>query len=245
MTRLSFHDFVIIGPAEFDCSGSRGGFRAIRRSDRLPVLLHRFRPPGTLLDPMPRIRRTDPPDFSQPFLTRFTGVLQAGGSAYLVEPLPVCASLQSAWRAVLLNTAGRAVGFVGILVTQLILAVRAAARQHDNGGAVCSQNVVLTQAGTYGLLAACLESDGGRRWLRPVPPHCTSVDNTSPASRPAREAAALARVVEDLLETEQAMARARRSEILSPQQRDAIRTAAASAGSCLVLSPAGKVTRRR
>ena len=98
-THLS--DFEIQAAAEVGACGDHGSFRAMRRADRLPVLLHRFRPADTIHDICPATSAV--PDFDLPFVTSITDVVTAAGSVYLVEPLPTAVPVAKAWRAVLIQ----------------------------------------------------------------------------------------------------------------------------------------------
>jgi hypothetical protein len=87
-TATVLRDFSIEGAAELGaCTGAQS-FRATRQGDGRPVLLHKFRPAAALLDLEPRIAGPEPPDFDGPFVTQFTDLFVAAGSAYLVELLP-------------------------------------------------------------------------------------------------------------------------------------------------------------
>jgi hypothetical protein len=85
----SFRDFTIRCGAETGACGSKGSFRAIRRRDGMPVLLHRFPPATDLISRRPILTDSVVPDFPRPFLTRFIGLL------------PQCAPMMEVWRALL------------------------------------------------------------------------------------------------------------------------------------------------
>jgi hypothetical protein len=163
-TRLT--DFEIrqgadIGP----CNGAQS-FRAIRRSDGMPVLLHKFRPARSLLDLRPIIEHRHAPDFTKPFVTRFTDLFSAAGSVYLVEPLPFCFSLPEVWRCVLVTRPHQAVSLAAVLVHQLLLIVRQLIAHGKSHGSIRVENIVLTPAGNFGVLAASIRCHRSVLWLR-------------------------------------------------------------------------------
>jgi len=217
--RLSFHDFRITGPADVRTCGNVGGFRAVRRQDDLPVLLHRFRPARTLLCHKPLIETTEPPDFTAAFVTRFTGLIEAGGSAYLVEPLPLCAALNDAWRCMLLYGPEQSVGFVVVFAERILAVLNTLSQRESNHGAICLDNIVLTQAGMYGLLAGHLECEDGWCHFRSAPPYYYSPNSSYAGSPFLMDVAATGQVVQELLEIEAGIVKAQNAEILSPAQR--------------------------
>jgi hypothetical protein len=159
-------DFEIRSAAELGrCTGAQS-FQAIRRGDNLPVLLHKFRPGGALLDLGPVIEDPKPPDFARPFITRFTSVFAVAGSAYLVEPLPACLALPEIWRYVLLNRARQASVIAGILARHLLVAVRERVARQCFDGVLDVENIVLTSEGSFGILTASVPCARGRLWLR-------------------------------------------------------------------------------
>ena len=117
--KLSLLDFEITGPAEVGACGNAGSFRAKHRQSERLVLLHRFRPAEILLKNNPIINSPEMPDFTTPFMTGFTHLIKAAGSVYLVEPLPVAASLIDVWRTVLNQTPGRAIGVLEIMMKHI------------------------------------------------------------------------------------------------------------------------------
>ncbi len=146
-------DYTIQGPCEVRPCGNMGSFRAVRRCDGLPVLLHHFRPAGILVDRQPDLELTEVVDFTQPFITRFSHVIVAAGSAYLVEPLPPSVPLADVWRTVLHQHTDDAVRVVHSLVAQLRQIVSNPGFQ-ARPGHVCLENLVLAPGGTWVLLAA-------------------------------------------------------------------------------------------
>jgi len=70
------------------------------------------------------LESADSPNFTQPFITRFTDLFVAAGSAYLVEPLPVGINLSEAWRHVLLSRPHQAQAITAILTRHLLPLVR-------------------------------------------------------------------------------------------------------------------------
>ncbi len=206
---LSLHDFTIQRHAEVGACGSAGSFRALRRCDGLPVLLHRFRPAGTLIDQAPNLSTTDPPDFTRPFLSRFTGVIVAAGSAYLVEPLPVSAALEDAWRSVLLESPSQCVGFLRAMLAQVTTALTPLVNLGVRHGAVCLGNLVLTTQATYGVLAGHVDSANGPIVVRPADGAVAAQDDLM----------ALSDLPSRLIEIETSMARARGQSLLSDRER--------------------------
>jgi len=161
--------FAIQGAAELgECEGARS-FRAIRRSDGAPVLLHKFRPAAPLTTLGPLIVDREPADFTRPFMTRFTDSFAVAGSAYLVEPLPPCSALSEVWRHVLQRRPHQTVGVLTVLLRQLTSVTHQLMRQGTCHGALDMRNVVLAPAGCFGVLAARVECKGGVLWLRRSP----------------------------------------------------------------------------
>jgi hypothetical protein len=162
-------DFVIQGAAELgECRGAQS-FRAVGRQDGRPVLLHKFRPAAPLTALGPLAAGKEQPDFRGPFVTRFTDLFAVAGSAYLVEPLPLCSGLSDVWRHVLQKRPNQAVAVMAVLVRQMIAITHQLCRQDRYHGAVDLQNVVLAPAGCFGVLAARVEGEGGVLWLRRDP----------------------------------------------------------------------------
>ena len=83
------------------------------------MLLHKFRPAEALLDLEPLIAGPEPPDFTKPFVTQFTDLFVAAGSAYLVEPLPPGFALADLWRLVLQKRPDRAFAVIAAVVRHL------------------------------------------------------------------------------------------------------------------------------
>jgi len=170
-------DFAIQGAAELgECCGAQS-FRAVRKSDGRPVLLHKFRPAAPLTTLGPLVAGRESPDFSRPFVTRFSDLFAVAGSAYLVEPLPVCSVLSDVWRHVLQKRPDQAVTVMAVLIHQMISITRQLLRQGTGHGAVDIQNIILAPAGSFGLLASYVECEGGIQWLRksdgaPLQPDC-------------------------------------------------------------------------
>ncbi|MEN6577831.1 MAG: hypothetical protein ABFD90_15915 [Phycisphaerales bacterium] len=168
-TATTLRDFVIQGAAELDgCEGAQS-FRAARRNDGMPVLLHKFRPAASLTALGPVIEGREPPDFGRPFLTRFTDFFAVAGSAYLVEPLPPCSGLTDVWRHVLQKRPGQTIAVMTVLLRQMIAITHQLACQSDYHGAIDVRNVVLAPTGCFGVLTAHMECEGGRLWLRRNP----------------------------------------------------------------------------
>lgn len=165
----ALQDFAIQGAAELGgCSGAQS-FRAVRQADGLPVLLHKFRPAESLIALEPRIARAGPPDCTKPFVTRFTDLFVAAGSAYLVEPLPPCLPLSDIWRHLLQTRSDRAFLVITVLVRHLLSIVGRLARHNTFHGALAVENIVLAPTASFGVLAAHLECKEGRLWLRKDP----------------------------------------------------------------------------
>jgi hypothetical protein len=165
----TLRDFVIEGAAELGACLAAQSFRATRRADDRPVLLHKFRPAQSLLDLGPRIAPEEPPDFTKPFVTQFTDLFTVAGSAYLVEPLPPCFALRDLWRYVLQNRPDQASTVVTIAMRHLSSIVRRLAHQHRYHGALGLENIVLAPTACFGVLAAHLSCREGRLWLRKDP----------------------------------------------------------------------------
>jgi len=162
----ALQDFTIQGAAELgECHGAQS-FRAVRRSNGERTLLHKFRPAEALIALGPRMGSADSPDFTGPFITRFTDVFVAAGSAYLVEPIPSCFNLDALWRYTLQRRPDLALPVVTVLLRHLLTVVHHLMNQGKSHGALCVENVVLASTGTFGALAAHLECDEGPLWLR-------------------------------------------------------------------------------
>lgn len=162
-------DFAIQGAAEFGECGGAQSFRAVRRRDGRPVLLHKFRPAAPLTALGRIVEDTEPPDFRRPFVTRFTDLFAVAGSAYLVEPLPPCSGLGDVWRHVLQKRPHQTVTVMAVLLRQMISILRQLLDQGRRHGAIDLRNVVLAPAGCFGVLAARVECEEGVLWLRRRP----------------------------------------------------------------------------
>jgi len=206
-------DFEIRAAAELgQCAGAQS-FRAVRRCDGAPVLLHKFRPADSLLELKPVLESADPPDFTKPFLTRFTDLFAAAGSAYLVEPLPVCFSLADTWRYVLLNRPHQARAVTTILTRHLLGLVRQLGREKRCLAALSFENIVLTPDGGFGVLVAGVRCEEGLLWLRNDPQEPVACDHRS-----------LAEILRCLLDMEEELARLRNAPmLLDPDMREGIR----------------------
>jgi len=205
-------DFEIQAAAELgQCAGAQS-FRAVRRGDAMPVLLHKFRPAESLLELKPMLEYAEPPDFTKPFLTRFTDLFAAAGSAYLVEPLPVGIGLSEAWRHVLLHRPHQAQTVTAILTRHLLPLVRQLAGQERCLAALSIENIVLTPTGGFGVLAAGIRCEEGLLWLRKDPQEPSACDHRS-----------LADVLCSLLDMEDELADLRSAPmLLSPEIREGI-----------------------
>jgi hypothetical protein len=169
VTTTTLRDFGIEGAAELgECTGAQS-FRATRHNDGQPVLLHKFRPAQSLVDLGPLVTREEPPDFTKPFVTRFTDLFVVAGSAYLVEPLPPCFALSDLWRYVLQKRSDQAYTVIAIVVRQLLPILRRLMRQNRCHGALSVENIVLAPTASFGILAAHLPCRQGRLWLRKEP----------------------------------------------------------------------------
>jgi hypothetical protein len=173
----ALRDFSIEGAAELGaCTGAQS-FRATRQSDGCPVLLHKFRPAPALLDLGPLIAGPEPPDFDKPFVTQFTDLFVAAGSAYLVEPLPPGVALSDLWRFVLQKRPAQAFVVIATVVRHLASILRRLQRQNHYHGALRVENIVLASTASFGVLTAHLPCREGRLWLRkdpqsPLKPDC-------------------------------------------------------------------------
>jgi hypothetical protein len=169
VTTTTLRDFEIEGAAEVgECTGAQS-FRATRRRDGQPVLLHKFRPAASLLDLGPLVTREEPPDFTKPFVTHFTGLFVVAGSAYLIEPLPPCFALSDLWRYVLQKRSDQAYTVIALVVRQLLTILRRLTRQNRCHGALSLGNIVLAPTARFGVLAGHLACQDGWLWLRKNP----------------------------------------------------------------------------
>lgn len=200
-------DFEIQAAAELgQCAGAQS-FRAVRRGDAMPVLLHKFRPAESLLELGPVLEGTEPPDFSMPFVTRFTDLFAAAGSAYLVEPLPVGFSLSEVWRHVLLNRPHQARAVATILSRHLLPLVRQLCGRERCLAALTIENVVLTPVGGFGVLVAGIRCEDGLLWLRKDRQESSACDHRS-----------LAELLRSLLDMEDELVHLRGSPMLLPPE---------------------------
>jgi hypothetical protein len=175
----TLRDFVIQGAAELGECGGAQSFRATRRNDGTPVLLHKFRPAAPLTALGLVLTAPEPPDFGRPFLTCFTDFFTAAGSAYLVEPLPVCSGLADVWRHILQKRPRQTVSVMTVLLQQMLTITRQLALRGTRHGALDARNVVLAPTGSFGLLTARLEYKGGSLWLRRDPERAVWSDTRS------------------------------------------------------------------
>ncbi len=165
----TLRDFVIQGAAELGECGGAQSFRAARRRDGRPVLLHKFRPAAPLTALGRIVEEKEPPDFKKPFVTRFTDLFAVAGSAYLVEPLPPCSGLGDVWRHVLQTRPHQSLTVMTVLIRQMISIARQLLDRGRCHGAFDLRNIVLTPAGCFGVLASCVECEEGVLWLRRKP----------------------------------------------------------------------------
>jgi hypothetical protein len=209
----NLRDFEIQAAAELgQCAGAQS-FRAVRRRDKAPVLLHKFRPVDSLLELGPMLESEDPPDFTKPFVTRFTDLFTAAGSAYLVEPLPVCFSLADAWHYLLLNRPHQARAVTAILTRHLLGLLRQPARNERGLVALSVGNILLTPVGGFGVLVGGVRCREGLLWLRKDPHEPDACDRHS-----------LAEVLRCLLDMEEELAHLRNVPMLLPSDvREGIR----------------------
>ena len=168
-TATALRDFSIEGAAELGACIGAQSFRATRQSDGRPVLLHKFRPAGALLGLGPLIAGAEPPDFTQPFVTQFTDLFVAAGSAYLVEPLPPSFALGDLWRFVLQRRPDQAFVVIAVVVRHLAVILRRLMRQNRYHGDLSVENIVLASTASFGVLTAHLPCRKGRLWLRKDP----------------------------------------------------------------------------
>jgi hypothetical protein len=206
LNRSSFHDYEIRESASVGACGNMGSFRGVRREDGLPVLIHRFRPASTLMEQRPSLTASQPESFGHTFVTGFIAIIEAAGSAYLVEPLPVCVGVLSLWSELLHDDPTSAAGFARVIVFRLSDVVRRTPRACHS---VHAESLILTQDGTLGVLASSIGSSSGPIWLRP-----------HPRRGPSMQEAAVGDVVRDLLECESRMAAAAGASLLPLAERD-------------------------
>ncbi|MCL5282973.1 MAG: hypothetical protein M1376_24070 [Planctomycetes bacterium] len=176
----ALRDFSIEGAAELGVCAGAQSFRATRQSDGQPVLLHKFRPAAALLDLEPRIADPQPLDFDKPFVTQFTDLFVAAGSAYLVEPLPPGVALSDLWRFVLQKRPDQAFVVIAVVVRHLASVLHRLQRRNRYHGALTVENMVLASTASFGVLTAHLPCREGRLWLRkdpesPLKPDCCAV----------------------------------------------------------------------
>ncbi len=158
------------------------------------------------------LESADSPNFTQPFITRFTDLFVAAGSAYLVEPLPVGINLSEAWRHVLLSRPQQAQAVTAILTRHLLPLVRQLTGQEHCLAALNIDNIVLTPTGGFGVLVAGIKCQEGLLWLRKDPREPSACDHH-----------ALAKVLRSLLDMEDELAHLRgRLMLLSPYIREDI-----------------------
>ena len=148
---------------------------------------------------------TEPPDFTKPFMTRFTDLFAAAGSAYLVEPLPVGVSLSEAWRYVLLNRPRQAEAITTILTRHLLPLVHQLGGQERCLAALSMENIVLSPTGGFGVLVGGIRCEEGLLWLRKNPQERSACDHQS-----------LADLLCSLLDMEDELAHLRGSPMLLP-----------------------------
>ncbi len=176
-TATALRDFSIEGAAELGaCTGAQS-FRATRQSDGQPVLLHKFRPAAALLDLEPLSAGPEPPDFDKPFVTQFTDLFVAAGSAYLVEPLPPSFALGDLWRFVLQKRPDQGFIVIAIVVRHLASILHRLTGQNRYHGALSVENIMLASTASFGVLTGHLPCREGRLWLRkdpesPLKPDC-------------------------------------------------------------------------
>jgi hypothetical protein len=212
LTGTKLRDFEIQAAAELGLCAGAQSFRAVRRCDATPVLLHKFRPAQSLLELGPILDLPEPPDFAGPFMTRFTDLFAAAGSAYLIEPLPDCFSLAEVWRHVLLNRPHQAHTVTTTLTRHLLLLVRELTGQGRCHGALSVENIVLTSTGNFGALAGGIKCEEGLLWLRKDPEEPSTDDHS-----------ALAEVLRSLLDIEEELASLRNASVLlCPEMREGI-----------------------
>jgi hypothetical protein len=148
--------------------GGAAPIRLTRISDSAAVLLHQISP-QTVTELAGVTFQPGCPDFSRPFVTRFAGILEQGGSLFLVEPLPPAVPLLDVWTTVLQTTPSAALGVLRALNRQLQQALDGLHAVRQRHGAVCVDNVVLATSRCYGLLQAWIETADGWVCVRPLP----------------------------------------------------------------------------
>jgi len=168
-TTATLRDFTILGAAELGECGGAQSFRAARRLDGRAVLLHKFRPAAPLTALGPLLAERNPPDFRRSFTTRFSDLFAVAGSAYLVEPLPVCSRLSDVWRHVLQKRPHQAIDVMAVLIRQMISITHQLRDERKCHGALDVGSIVLAPAGCFGVLTAHVECEGGTMWLRKNP----------------------------------------------------------------------------
>ena len=219
----------ILGYSIADTAGIRGvasaaTVRLTRQADAASALVHAIDP--TLMRQIKsEALETQAPDFRRPFVTRITGVVEHGGTAFLIEPLVPAVPLLDVWLQVLHHAPGHATAVLRAVTWQLAEALaelQAAGRSH---GALGVENVVLSAAGVYGLLVARLPIAHDWLWLRPLRRHSRDVEERNDrAWNPDSEESPAGIVVElaEIAVRENVLSRAQQAELeaLREQQID-------------------------
>lgn len=153
MNSYRLQDFLITHPARTGTCGNAGSFQVVHKLHNWPALLHRFKPIDVL--PAKQIRLENTPDFTRPFLSRFTGILQTHGSLYLIEPLPNIISLIEVWREILWKCPEIAVNAILECISQ----IESILKEHpDMIKRLDASLVVLTTPGIWGILNPVLHT---------------------------------------------------------------------------------------
>ncbi len=145
--------------------GAERMLRLTRKTDGASVLLHQVGP--HLREALAGMDfRRQPVDFTRPFVTNITGILQCENEFYLVEPLPPCVPLLTVWTEVLRCAPQQAFAVAQVIIRQLREALDKLHASGQQYHAVCAENVVLTTRRSYGLLTDGLQTPSGWVWFR-------------------------------------------------------------------------------
>jgi hypothetical protein len=206
---MRMQDFAIQGPCDVRPCGNKPGFRAVRRTDGRPVILHYFRPKDPLEHLAPNLDDHNVEDFSRPFMTHFIGWFCTGGSGWLVESLPSCVPLEDLWMHILWEIPGNAPAVARMLAEQLqwIEKIRL---EYQSETPIVLENIILGPCGAYGLLASFLPGSRKSSGLR----FRTSEGISHPI-----QASWMTALGESLLGIERRLSRLRQRSILSADER--------------------------
>ena len=198
--------FVVEEVTDIRCIDGLSCLRLTRATDGASVLIHEI--DGTAMESLGGAEfQRGMPDFRQPFVTRIVSVASYRGRVCLVEPLPLCVSLVEVWQTTLREHPRECRAVLRAIISQVRRAaelVRGEGRVH---GAICAENVVLTDAGVYGLLQAQISLGTETVWVRPMAPAVGTIRGSDEASinRMVHELVALAMSLDLPMEVRQGL----------------------------------------